>query len=193
MELRSGLRPRSTPSAAGAPSADNVPPSPSPPSLGSAVASAAMASTPPRGGISLDPDGSSPSAAPGVPPPPVMGDGTISLPPVVLRVMPLRGSSAPVGFLYDATPDPVDGGLLAAASAFFSHQGHQVFHDPCPNLPEYCRASGVPVELVVPVDRLPDSLLSSGLEILAGLCAPSPTDNTLGGTAFMAAYLSPSA
>ena len=48
------------------------------------------------------------------------------------------------------------------------------------------------MELVIPVDRLPDSLLSSGLEILAGLCAPSPTDNNLGGTAFMAAYLSPS-
>ena len=81
----------------------------------------------------------------------------------------------------------------AAASAFFSHQGHQVYHDPCPDLAEYCRASGVPVESVVPVDHLPDHLLSSGLEIMVGLCAPSPTNNTFGGTAFMAAYLSPSA
>lgn len=39
MELRSGLRPRSTPSAAAAPSANDVPPSPSPPSSSAAVAS----------------------------------------------------------------------------------------------------------------------------------------------------------
>ncbi len=41
------------------------------------------------------------------------GTGTFFLPPVVLRVLPLRGSSAPVGFIYDANPDPLDGGLLA--------------------------------------------------------------------------------
>ena len=44
--------------------------------------------------------------------------------------------------------------------------------------------------VVVPVDRLPDYLLSLGLEILAA--APSTTDTKLAGTAFMAAYLSPS-
>ena len=37
---------------------------------------------------------------------------------VVLRVLPLRGSPAPIGCIYDATPD-ADGGLLAAALAFF--------------------------------------------------------------------------
>ncbi len=56
--------------------------------------------------------------------------------PVVLRVLPLRGSPAPVGYIYDATPD-ADGGLLAAALAFFSHRGHQVFYDPCPDLAAY--------------------------------------------------------
>ena len=104
--------------------------------------------------------------------------------PVVLRVLPLRGSPAPIGYIYDATPD-ADEGLLAAASAFFSHQGHQVFHDPCPNLADYRRSQGV-VLSVVPVDRLLDHILSSGLELLDGLFAPSPTDS---GTAFMAAYL----
>ena len=114
------------------------------------------------------------------------------LPPVVLRVLPLRGSSAPVGFIYDATPDPVDGDLLATASAFFFHQGHQVFHDPCPDLAAYCRSMGVPPSTVVPVNCLPDYLRNSGLEILAGLAAPSLTDTNFAGTAFMAAYLSPS-
>ena len=103
---------------------------------------------------------------------------------MVLRVLPLRGSPAPIGYIYDATPD-ADGGLLAAASAFFSHQGHQVFHDPCPDLAAYCRSRGV-VSSVVPVDRMPDHILSSGLELLDGLFAPSPTAS---GTAFMAAYL----
>ena len=104
--------------------------------------------------------------------------------PVVLRVLPLRGSPAPTGYIYDVTPD-ADEGLLAAALAFFSYQGHQVFHDPCPDLAAYHRSRGV-VSSVVPVDRLPDHILSSGLELLDGLFAPSPTDL---GTAFMAAYL----
>ena len=115
---------------------------------------------------------------------------SLSLPPVVLRVLPLQGSSAPVGFIYDATPDPIDGGLLAAASAFFTHQGHQVFHDPCPDFVAYCCSMGLQPSTVVPVDRLPDYLLSSGLDILAA--APSPTVTGLASTAFMAAYLSPS-
>lgn len=63
-----------------------------------------------------------------------MGGAAFFLPPMVLQVLPLRGSSAPVGFIFDTTPDPVDGGLLAVALAFFSHQGHPVFHDPCPDL-----------------------------------------------------------
>jgi hypothetical protein len=185
MELRSGRRFR-----------DAYDAPPSPPALGAAVYTAAMGDAPPpppaRGGFALDPDADSPSVS-GVPPPPAVGGGTFSLPPVILRVLPLRGSSAPVGFIYDATPDPVDGGLLAAASAFFSHQGHQVFHDQCPDLDEYCRASGVSLASVVPVDRLPDYLLSSGLEIMAVLRSPSPTDTTVGGMTFMAAYLSSSA
>jgi hypothetical protein len=138
-----------------------------------------------------------------VPPLPFVGGGVSSppipsrpvafpLPPVVLRVLPLQQSSAPVGFIYDASPDPVDGGLVAAASAFFSHQGHKVFHDPCPDLEAYCRLMGVPPLTVVNIDRLPDYLLTSGVEILASWAAPSPTGAALAGTAFMAAYLSPS-
>jgi hypothetical protein len=138
-----------------------------------------------------------------VPPPPIVGGGVssppipsgpaaFSLPPVVLRVLPLQRSSAPVGFIYNASPDPVDGGLVAAASAFFSHQGHQVFHDPCPDLEAYCCSIGVLPSTVINIDRLPDYLLNSGLEILAGWAAPLPTDAALAGTAFMASYLSPS-
>jgi hypothetical protein len=41
--------------------------------------------------------------------------------PVVLRIMPLIGSLAPIGYIYDPTPAR-DGGMLAAASAFFAHQ-----------------------------------------------------------------------
>ena len=138
-----------------------------------------------------------------VPPPPFGGGGVssppipsgpavFSLPPIVLRVLPLQQSSAPVGFIYDASPDPVDGGLVAAASAFFSHQGHKVFHDPCPDLEAYCRSMGVPPSTVVNIDRLPDYLLTSGLEILASWAAPLLTNAALAGTAFMATYLSPS-
>jgi hypothetical protein len=107
-------------------------------------------------------------------------------------MLPLQRLSAPAGFIYDASPDPVDGGLVAMASAFFSHQGHQVFHDPCPDLEAYCRSMGVPPLTVVNIDCLSDYLLNSGLEILAGWAAPSPTNAALAGTAFMASYLSPS-
>jgi hypothetical protein len=75
-------------------------------------------------------------AAPLQPPPLAAGAGAATLPPVVLRVLPLRGSPPPVGYIYNATPD-ADGGLLASALAFFSHHGHQVFHNPCPNLDKY--------------------------------------------------------
>lgn len=167
-----------------------------PPPQGAAFASPALVNTPPplpeQGGLSLDPDPASSSATSGVPPPPVVGGAQFFLPPVILRVLPLPGSPAPVGFIYDAAPDPVDGGLVAAASAFFSHQGHQVFHDPCPDLGRYCTSMGISPSSVLSVDRLPDYLLNSGLEILAGLTAPSPTAATLEGTAFLSAYLSPS-
>jgi hypothetical protein len=104
---------------------------------------------------------------------------------MVLRVLPLRGSPAPVGYIYDATTD-ADGGLLAAALAFFSHHGHQVFYNPCPDLDEYRRAMSVSLP-IIPVDHLPDHILLSGLELMEALFTPSPTNSF--GTAFMAAYL----
>ena len=79
----------------GMPPAVDAPPSP--PSLGAAVASAAMDNVPPpppgQGGVALDPDANSPLVALGVPPPPIVGGATFFLPPVVLRVLPLQGSS----------------------------------------------------------------------------------------------------
>ena len=81
----------------------------------------------------MDPDDSTASPAPppsdrepgaSSPAPPMATETVVpALSPVVLRVLPLRGSPAPIGYIYDATPD-ADGGLLAAASAFFSFQGH---------------------------------------------------------------------
>ncbi len=124
-------------------------------------------------------------AAPSPTPPLAAGTGAATLPPVVLRVLPLRGSPAPIRYIYDATPD-AEGGLLAAALAFFSHHGHQVFLDPCPDLDAYCWVMNVSLP-IIPVDHLPDHILSSGLELMEGLFAPSPTYSF--GTAFMAAYL----
>jgi hypothetical protein len=118
-------------------------------------------------------------------PPPVKR--TPALPPVVLRVMPLRGSPAPIGYIFDATLDP-NGGLLAAALAFFSHQGHQVVHDPCPDLGAYCRPLGVGA-IIIPANNLPNHILLLGLDLLESLFAPSPVDVL--GTFFMAAYPSP--
>jgi hypothetical protein len=126
-------------------------------------------------------------AAPSPPPPLAAGAGAATLPPVFLQVLPLRGSPAPIGYIYDATPD-ADGGQLAAVLAFFSHQGHQVFHDPCLDLDKYLRAMSV-LLLIISVDRLPDHILSSGLELMEGLFTPSSTNSF--GTAFMAAYLVP--
>jgi hypothetical protein len=145
----------------------------------------------------MDPDGQVPPLAPPAPPPSawggaapspspplVAGAGAANLPPVVLQVLPLRGSPAPIGYIYDATPD-ADGCLLAAALAFFSHHGHQVFHNPCPDLDKYLWAMSVSSP-IIPVNRLPDHILLSGLELMEGLFAPSPTNSF--GTAFMAAY-----
>jgi hypothetical protein len=63
--------------------------------------------------------------------------------PMVLWIMPLPGSLAPIGYIYDpgSTRDG-DGGLLAAASTFFTHQGHQVFLDQCLDLATYSRIKG---------------------------------------------------
>ncbi len=59
---------------------------------------------------------------------------------------------------------------------------HQVFHDPCPDLVEYCWAMSVLLP-IIPVDPLLDHILSSGLELMEALFTNSF------GTAFMAAYL----
>jgi hypothetical protein len=107
--------------------------------------------------------------------------------PVVLRILPLLGSQAPIGYIYYPTPaSNGDGGLLAAASAFFVHQGHQVFLDPCPDLAAYHRAGGV-AEPIIDVDRLPDHVLSAGLNLLESSPASSAVDSL--GLSFMAAYL----
>ncbi len=106
--------------------------------------------------------------------------------PVVLRILPLPGSLTPIGYIYD--PDPArdgDGGLLAPASAFFTHQGHQVFHDPCPDLAAYRKDRRV-TATIIDVDPLPDHILSAGLDLLK---TPSPSDTDTLGTSFMAAYL----
>jgi hypothetical protein len=146
--------------------------------------------------VAMDPDADVSPLVPAVPPPPVGGHENTSLPPplspMVLRVLTLRGSSAPIGFIYDATPDP-DRGLLAAALAFFFHQGHQVFHDPCPDLAEYHRAMGVLALAVISVNRLPNHLLLLGLELMSDLRAPSLTDAEFMGMMFMAVYLLPTA
>ena len=107
--------------------------------------------------------------------------------PVVLWIMPLLGSPAPIGYIYDLTPTrDGNGGLLAAASTFFAHQGHQVFLDPCPDLVAYCRAGGFS-EPIIDVDRLPDHVLSAGLNLLESSPASSVVDSL--GMSFMVAYL----
>ena len=107
--------------------------------------------------------------------------------PVVLRIMPLLGSQAPIGYIYDPTPARHgDGGLLAAASAFFAHQGRHVFLDPCPDLVAYRWAEGF-AEPIIDVDRLPGHVLSAGLDLLESSPASLVVDSL--GMSFMAAYL----
>ena len=108
--------------------------------------------------------------------------------PVVLRIMPKAGSPAPIGYIYDPDPsrDGGEGGLLAAAAAFFTHQGHEVFRDSCPDLEAYRRAGRI-TSTIVDVDRLPDHILSVGLDLLASF-PPSSAGDTLG-MSFMAEYL----
>jgi hypothetical protein len=105
--------------------------------------------------------------------------------PVVLWVMPLLGSLAPVGYIYDPTPSP-DGRLLAAASAFFTRHGNQVFLDPCLHLIVYPRAGGI-TATIINVGWLPDHVLSEGLILLEPPSSSSEVDAL--GTSFMAAYL----
>ncbi len=108
--------------------------------------------------------------------------------PVVLRVMPKVGSLAPIGYVYNPNPlrDGGEGGLLAASAAFFTHQGHEVFRDPCPDLAAYRRAGRI-TSTIVDVDRLPDHILATGLDLLASL-PPSSAGDILG-MSFMAEYL----
>jgi hypothetical protein len=127
------------------------------------------------------PAAASPAAAPPLAAPPPPAVQALALPPVVLWEMPLCGSPTPIGYIYDATPNP-DGGLLAAASALF-----QVVHDPCPDLAAYQQDLGG-LATIIPVNCLPDHILSLGLELMEGLFASSPVD--ILGTLFMAAYLS---
>jgi hypothetical protein len=107
--------------------------------------------------------------------------------PVVLRIMPLLGSAAPIGYIYNPQPTlDGKGGLLAAAAAFFSHQGHQIFYDPCPDLAAYCTGWGV-TATIINVDQLPNHVLSAGLDLLDA--TPSPPNADALGMSFMATYL----
>jgi hypothetical protein len=107
---------------------------------------------------------------------------------VVLRIMPKAGSSAPIGYVYDPNPLRNGGerGLLAASAAFITHQGHEVFWDPCPDLAAYRRAGRI-TSTIIEVDRLPDHILSAGLNLLDS-SPPSSKEDILG-MSFMAEYL----
>jgi hypothetical protein len=88
---------------------------------------------------------------------------------------------------YDNDPTPYpDGRLLVAASAFFTHHGHQVFLDPCLDLVAYRRAGGI-TATIIDVDRLPDHVLSEGLHLFEPPSSSSEVDAL--GTSFMVAYL----
>jgi hypothetical protein len=107
--------------------------------------------------------------------------------PMVLQIMPLPGSLAPIGYIYN--PDSArdgDGGLLAATSALFTHQGHQVFLDPCLDLVTYHKDWRV-MATIINVDRLPNHVLSAGLDLLKTPSPPSDADAL--GTSFMVVYL----
>jgi hypothetical protein len=96
--------------------------------------------------------------------------------PVVLRIIPLPGSLAPIGYIYD--PNPArdgDGGLLVAASTFFTHQGHQVFHDPCPDLAAYRKDWRV-TATIINMDWLTNHVLAAGLDLLKTPSPPSDVD-----------------
>jgi hypothetical protein len=108
--------------------------------------------------------------------------------PVVLRILPKAGSSAPIGYIYD--PDPSrnggEGGLLDASAAFFAHQGHEVFRGLCPDLTAYRRAGRI-TSTIIDVDRLPDHILTAGLNPLESSRLSS--DGDILGMSFMAEYL----
>jgi hypothetical protein len=85
---------------------------------------------------------------------------------MVLRVMPLRSSPGPIGYIYDAT-QMLMGVFLQGHRHFSSHQGHQAFTNLCPNSEIYCRAMGVST-MIFSVNN-PNHILSSGLELMDGL------------------------
>ncbi len=108
--------------------------------------------------------------------------------PVVLRIMLKVGSLTPIGYVYDPDPsrDGGEGGLLAASAAFFTHQGHEIFRDPCPDLTAYRRAGRI-TSTIVDMDRLPDQILAAGLDLLAS--SPPSSAGDILGMSFMAEYL----
>ncbi len=108
--------------------------------------------------------------------------------PVMLRIMPKVDSSPPIGYIYNPDPsrDGGEGGLLAASAAFFTHQGHEVFRDPCPDLAAY-RRSGRITSTITDVDHLPDHILSAGLDLLDSMPSSSAGDTL--GMSFMVEYL----
>ena len=79
-----------------------------------------------------------------------------------------------------------EGRLVAASAAFFTHQGHEVFWDPCPDLTAYRRAGRI-TSTIFDMNRLPDHILAAGLDLLNSL-PPSSAGGILG-ISFMAEYL----
>jgi hypothetical protein len=64
--------------------------------------------------------------------------------------------------------------------------GHQVFHDPCLDLGAYCRAGGI-TATIIKVDRLPNHVLTAGLDLLKTPSLSSKGDAL--GTSFMGTYI----
>ena len=79
-----------------------------------------------------------------------------------------------------------EGGLLAVSAAFFTHQGHEVFQDPCPDLAAY-RQAGRITPTIVEVDCLPDHILSAGLDLLDS--SPPSSAGDILGMSFIVEYL----
>ena len=69
---------------------------------------------------------------------------------------------------------------------FFTHQGHEVFWDPCPDLTAYRRAGRITLTSIE-VDRLPDHIIAVGLDLLESL--PPSSEGDIFGMSFMVEYL----
>ena len=72
------------------------------------------------------------------------------------------------------------------SAAFFTHQGHEVFQDPCPDLTAY-RRTGRFTSTIIEVNRLPDHILAAGLDLLNSL--PTSSEGDILGMSFMVEYL----